>query len=104
MEVRHDDDDLASAESDPGYEGDLDCVLLRAFRKVMNVIRSVTNETELYQWKGLRFEKLSGARCHQRSLRLNDQWRLIVEIEREPGQNNNVCVIKSIEDYHKRKK
>ena len=32
--------------------------------------------------KSMRFEKLKGARSHQFSLRLQDQWRLILEIER----------------------
>lgn len=100
MDVRHDDAELARIESDPDYSGGLATPVVRAFRKVMNIIRSVQNETELYQWKGLRFEKLKGSRSHQCSLRLNDQWRLIVEIEERAGANNNLCAVKGIEDYH----
>jgi len=100
MEVRHDDDELARIESDPDYRGKLDVERVRGFRKVMNLIRSVENETELYQWGGGHFEKLQPPRSHQRSLRTNEQWRLIVEIEHREGPNNNVCVIKEIEDYH----
>ena len=50
MEVRHDDDELARIESDPNYRGKLDVQRVRGFRKVLNLIRSVENETELYQW------------------------------------------------------
>ena len=100
MEVRHDDDDLARIESDPDFRGKLAPERVRGFRKVMNLIRTVQNETELYQWKGGHFEKLEPPRSHQRSLRTNKQWRLIVEIEKREGPNNNVCVIKGIEDYH----
>jgi plasmid maintenance system killer protein len=100
MEVRHDDDELARIESDPAYRGKLDAEKVRGFRKVMNLIRGVRNEAELYQWKGLHFEKLEPPRGHQRSLRTNIQWRLIVEIEKRAGRDNNVCVIKGIEDYH----
>ena len=100
MEVRHDDDDLAHIESDPDYRGKLDSEKVRGFRKVMNLVRNVQNETELYQWKGGHFEKLEPPRSHQRSLRTNRQWRLIVEIEKHEGPDNNVCVIKGIEDYH----
>ena len=100
MKVRHDDDELAQIELDPNYRGKMDKQRVRGFRKVMNLIRRVQNETELYQWKGARFEKLEPPRDHQRSLRTDKQWRLIVEIETHVGQNNNVCVIKSIEDYH----
>ena len=98
MDVRHDDKELEALESDPEHKSGLDQSLVRRFRKVMNLVRSVQHETELYAWKGLRFKKLSGDRDHQRSLRLNDQWRLIVEIE--GSDLGNICVVKGIEDYH----
>ncbi len=44
------------------------------------------------------FERLKGRRRHQRSLRLNRQFRLIVEVEARPG--GNLIALKSIEDYH----
>ncbi|MEX1027222.1 MAG: type II toxin-antitoxin system RelE/ParE family toxin [Candidatus Paceibacterota bacterium] len=100
MEVRHADDKLARIEAEPGYNGGLDNRLVRAFRKVMNIIRTVANEGELYHWKSLHFEKLKGNRSHQRSLRLVHQWRLIMEIENRSGVNNNLCVVIAIEDYH----
>src|SRR5688572_11320216 len=100
MDAEHDDSDLGRVEAEPDFNGGLNIALVRAFRKVMNLIRSVRNETELYRWKSLHFEKLCGKRDYQHSLRLNDQWRLIVEIRERPGANNNVCIIKAIEDYH----
>ena len=98
MDVRFDDKELEALESDPEHKSRLSRSLVRQFRKVMNLIRSVPHEAGLYTWKGLKFEKLSGDRDHQRSLRLNDQWRLIVEIEK--GDPGNTCVVKGIEDYH----
>lgn len=104
MDVRHDDPELEKAETDPNYNGGLDLKVVRAIRKVLSIIRNIVeNETQLYGRKGLRFEKLKGNRSHQHSLRLNDQWRLIVEIEKRPGPNSNVCVVKGFEDYHKGK-
>jgi proteic killer suppression protein len=100
MRVRHDDNELGRIEADPNYRGKLDIQRVRGFRKVMNLIRFVQNETELYQWKGVHFEKLDKPRDHQRSLRTNKQWRMVVEIEKHEGPDNNVCVIKGIEDYH----
>lgn len=101
MEARHDDGNLEAAELDAEYRGKLNRDLVRALRKVMNIVRNiVTNESELVQHKGLNFEKLKGKRSHQHSLRLNDQFRLIVEIEKREGANNNKCVVKAIEDYH----
>ena len=100
MDVQHDDSELATVESDPDYRGKLHRDRVRGFRKIMNLIRSVQNETELYQWKGFHFKKMGGKRSHQRSIRVNDQWRVILEIVKRKGRNNNLCVIKGIEDYH----
>ena len=99
MDVRHDDRELSEMEIDRDYSGRWSFIL-DSFRTVMNLIRQVLNETELYQWKGLRLEKLSGDRSHQHSMRLNKQWRLIIEFEKRPGPNSNVCAVKAIEDYH----
>lgn len=101
MEVRHDDPDLEDAEANPDYRGKLDRHRLRQFRKVMNLIRLVPNETELMKYRGLRYELLKGNRSHQHSVRTNDQWRVVFEIEKRSGPNNNVCVIKEFGDYHK---
>ena len=98
MDVRHDDKEVERIESDPEYLGGGDQGRTKACRKVLNLIRQAKNEVELYQWKSLRFEKLSGKRQHQRSLRLNDQWRLIVELEQ--SESKTVLVVKGIEDYH----
>ena len=48
--------------------------------------------------KSLHFEKLKGNRNHQRSLRLNKQWRLILEIQQ--STDGKLVVVISIEDYH----
>ncbi|MBX6316083.1 MAG: type II toxin-antitoxin system RelE/ParE family toxin [Isosphaeraceae bacterium] len=46
----------------------------------------------------MRFEKLKGNRSHQRSMRLNRQWRLIVEIK--ASNPRNIIVVVGIEDDH----
>jgi proteic killer suppression protein len=69
----------------------------KAFRKRIQFIRSAGDERDLYMRQN-RFEKLQGKRQHQYSMRLNDQWRLILEIE---GDNpNKIIWIVAIEDYH----
>jgi proteic killer suppression protein len=69
----------------------------KAFRKRMQFIRCAGDERDLYMRQN-RFEKLQGKRQHQYSMRLNDQWRLILEIE---GDNpNKIIWIVAIEDYH----
>jgi toxin HigB-1 len=47
--------------------------------------------------KSLHDERLKGNRKHQRSLRLNRQFRLVLELQQVPDKT---VVIVSIEDYH----
>lgn len=70
----------------------------KAFRKRLQFIRGAVSERDFYPMRSLRFEKLQGKREHQHSMRLNDQWRLILEIE---GENpKRIVWIVAIEDYH----
>jgi len=69
-----------------------------AFLDFVAVIAGAKDERDLYALKSLRYEKLRGGRSHQRSLRLNDQFRLIVE--REEDEDGYVFRIVAIEDYH----
>ena len=69
-----------------------------AFFDVVAVIADAPDERDLYALKSLHYEKLKGKRSHQRSLRLNNQFRLIVE--REKDDEGRLFRIVSIEDYH----
>ncbi len=98
FEVLFKDKKLEQLESDATYDGGFQSGVVKAFRKRMQQIRSATDERDFYNLKSLRFEKLKGDRKHQHSMRLNDQWRLILEIG---GNNpNKVIMIVGIEDYH----
>ena len=98
MLYRHADTDLKRLEEDPDFNAGLAENLVKAFRKRMDVIRNAPNENVIRAFKSYRFEKLKGDRRHQHSIRLNDQFRLILEIEK--GDRGNVLVIIGIEDYH----
>jgi proteic killer suppression protein len=98
MKVRHADKDLERLEWDSTFTGGFAKEIVRAFRKVMNFIRNAKDERDLRSMRSLNFEKLKGDRSHQYSLRLNKQWRLIVEIEE--GEGGNTIVVVAIEDYH----
>ena len=56
------------------------------------------DENDLRARKSYRFEKLRGKRSSDYSIRLNDQFRLTFQIEKEEGGNR--LVILDIEDYH----
>ena len=72
--------------------------VVRGFRKVMRFIRAAKDERDFMAMRGLRFEKLKGNRSHQHSFRINDRWRLVVEIEKD--EPKNIVHIIEIVDYH----
>lgn len=69
-----------------------------AFFDVMAIIAASTNELDIRVFKSLHYEKLSGNRSHQHSLRLNKQYRLIIEISRD--KLGKVIWVIEIIDYH----
>lgn len=98
MEIEFEKDDLDRLEIDPDFDAGLPQEVVRAFRKRINMIRSAPNEQIFRDSKGLRYEKLKGNRKHQRSMRLNKKYRLILRIIERDGRK--VVVIVSVEDYH----
>src|SRR6516164_9032925 len=98
MDVHFADGDLARLETERAFNAGHARAVVRAFRKVLAVLRAAVDERDLYGLKSLHFEKLKGKRAHQRSLRLNAQWRLLVEIV--PAQPKNAIRVVKIEDYH----
>jgi toxin HigB-1 len=89
---------LDRLETDPAYTNNLAPALVKAFRRRMQQLRAAQDERDLYAAKGLHFEKLQGNRQHQRSIRLNDQFRLILELM-ETEQGRRIRIV-AIEDYH----
>jgi len=98
MDVQFVDGKLAKLEAQGSYTAGFDQDAVRAFRKRMQQIRAAVDERDFYAMRSLRFEKLSGARRHQHSMRLNNQYRLVVEVAEE-SRTKTVRII-GIEDYH----
>ena len=96
MKVRFTDRDLDRMETDKSYTGRYAQPIVRSFRRTMAVIRAADTEQVFYGLAGLHFEKLKRQRG-QYSMRLNSQWRLILELE---GAQPKTVVIVAIEDYH----
>lgn len=68
------------------------------FFSALAVIQAAQDERDLYALKSLHFEKLSGKRKDDRSIRLNKQWRLTLSVEKDAS--GNYVLILDIEDYH----
>ncbi len=98
MDVRFEDPSLERLEADPKYTAGLDAALVKAFRKRLQFIRAAVDERAFYAMRSLHYEKLQGDRAGQRSMRLDDQWRLILRLEEDDAGKQVVVV--SITDYH----
>ncbi|MEI6226156.1 MAG: type II toxin-antitoxin system RelE/ParE family toxin [Deltaproteobacteria bacterium] len=68
------------------------------FFEVLRIIDAAAGMSDIYAFKSLHFEKLSGDRSGQRSLRLGRQWRLIVTVDVELERPE--IIVEEIVDYH----
>jgi proteic killer suppression protein len=98
MEVEFSDDDYDRLETDPKFSAGFAGAIVTAYRKKLFFIRNAQDERDLYSSRGLNFEQLKGERSHQHSIRLNKQWRLILEMHGK-GAEKVIRVIK-IENHY----
>lgn len=100
MDVEFADDDLRRLYEDLEFRiPEIGPELTKAFRKRMQFIVSAADRRDLYAMRSNRFEKLKGDREGQHSLRVNDQWRLIVRLE-PLDRGGEKIVILEMDDYH----
>ena len=97
MDVRFRDKDLEILEKDGRATAGFSQAIVKAFRKRMQLIRAAPDERDFYALKSLHFEKYQ-AIPGQYSMRLNDQYRLLLEFDSQPRQKTVVIV--GIRDYH----
>jgi|SRR5882762_3930519 len=98
FEVRFRDESLEELQGENAKSKAYSSEVSKVFRKRIQFIRDAADERDFYSMRSLRFEKLQGKREHQYSMRLNDQWRLILEIQ---GDNpKKTILVVAIEDYH----
>ena len=91
-------DDLDRLETDPTFSMGLPPTVVTAYRKRMQVIRNAMDTRDLRAMQSWHFEKLKGKRRDQYSMRLNRQYRLVMELHAEAdGQK---VVIIAVENYH----
>lgn len=99
MEVVFASKDLDRLETDEAFSGGFPDAVVKMYRMRLQAIRAAPDERVFYAMRSWHYEKLQGKRRHQRSMRLNAQWRLVLEIEDGPDGNKQVRIV-AIEDYH----
>lgn len=98
MEVEFHNDDLDKLETDSNFNGGYAQAVVSKFRQRMQLIRAAADERAFRELRSLHFEKLKGKRSHQHSMRLNSQWRLVLELDKD--SNPKTIIVIGIEDYH----
>lgn len=99
MEVEFEDENLRKLYTEPDFRvSHMGPDLVKCFRRKMAVVTAASDERDLIAMRSLRFEKLSGDRTGQCSIRLNDQWRLILRFRTEGKRR--VAEIVEVIDYH----
>ena len=99
MRIDFEDDRLRRLYEESGFRATrYGTDLVKAFRRKVGLIVGAATEQDLRAMKSLHFEKLVGDRTGQHSIRLNDQWRLILRLDAD-GEGG-VVVVLAIADYH----
>ena len=90
---------LGLLETEEASKTGLPVAVIKSARKKFQVIRAAPDERTLRNWKSLHYEKLSGDREGQCSVRLNDSWRVVFHLDKS-CQPHEITVIEII-NYHK---
>ena len=98
MQIEYKNKDLAVLETEKAAETRLPISVITAFRKRLVVLRAAPDERTMRNWKSLHYEKLSGDREGQRSIRLNEKWRIVFELD--SGTTPATLRILEVVDYH----
>lgn len=98
MEVVFQDKNLELIETDKAQETKLPVAVIKSCRAKLLFLRSIADEKDLRNWKSLHYKKLQGDREGQRSIRLNDQFRLVFTLDKEATPTK--ITILAVEDYH----
>jgi len=93
------DQRIALVRTDQAAKTRLPIPVIKSAREKLNFLEAASEERALRNWKSLRYEKLDGDRKGQRSIRINDQWRLVFTLD-ESTSPPTIEVL-AIEDYHK---
>jgi len=98
MNVAFADPDLAKIETLEAAQTRFSVAIIKSARRKLTVLRAAPNERALRNWKSLNYQKLKGEREGQRSIRLNDQFRMVFELD--DNEKPPKATILAIEDYH----
>lgn len=77
MKIEFADDDLARICIDQAYRLGLPVAVIRMARMKLIQLEAARDERDLRNLKGLHYKKGKGGRADERSIRVNDQYRIV---------------------------
>jgi proteic killer suppression protein len=98
MEVVFENADLEKIETEEAAQLRLPVAVIKSARRKLILLRASPDERALRNWKSLHYEKLKGDREGERSIRLNDQYRMVFTLDE--ATRPPTVTVNSIEDYH----
>ena len=90
MEITYNDKSLALVETERAFETRLPAAVIDSLRNKLRFIKNAPDERSLRNWKSLNYEKHENG---ERSIRLNDQYRLMFTIDTQV-QPNRITVLR----------
>jgi proteic killer suppression protein len=98
MEIEYRDKRLVLIPTVRAAETRLPVSVIKSLREKLVVISAAPDERTLRNWKSLHYEQLKGDRQGQKSIRLNDQYRLLLEVD--DSHSPPKVILLGVEDYH----
>lgn len=98
MELVFEDEQLALLLTTDVGDLKMSVALIKATRRKLQLLAAAKDERDLRNLKSLNFEKLKGKRSNQRSIRINKQFRLILEVDDSVSPPR--IKVMGVEDYH----
>jgi proteic killer suppression protein len=98
MKVEFSDDDLAAICTDQAYRLGLPVAVIRSARNRIIQLAAAHDERDLRNLKGLHYKKGKGERAGERSIRINDQYRIVFTLSAD--ENPPIIRITQIGDTH----
>lgn len=72
--------------------------VIKATRKKLTLLKAAPDERTLRNWKSFHYEKLKGNKKGLKSIKINEQWRMVFTIDN--NTNPPTISVIDIEDYH----
>lgn len=98
MKLEFADDGLARICTDEAHRMGLPIAVIKAARRKLIQLEAARDERDIRNLKGLHYKKLQGDREGQRSVRINDQYRIVFTLS--DAEKPPVITIIEIDDTH----